>query len=43
MDMYLKRSSDILFNDFLIKQEKVIKKITLTGDNTKNFGLKYFM
>lgn len=34
---------DALFNDFLIKQEKVIEKITLTGDNTKNFGLKYFM
>lgn len=33
---------DFLFEDFLKKQEKVIKKITLTGDITKNFGLKQF-
>lgn len=34
---------DILFEDFLTKQEKVIEKITFSGDNTKNFGLKDFM
>lgn len=33
-------SCELLFNDFIEKQQKVIEKVKIQGDTTKNFGLK---